>query len=77
MSELEFNVPFQHKHGYIRGDVGIRNEKLVSLYVVVNSFCRRVWHIGLQDGVRTVPLDNNFTKCSPVLDILLYHQTEQ
>jgi len=23
VSELEFNVPFQHKHGYIRDDPGV------------------------------------------------------
>jgi len=28
VSELEFNVPFQHKHGYIRDDRAVRTESV-------------------------------------------------
>jgi len=45
VSELEFNVPFQHKHGYIRDDYGdITRARNVSEYVLVLALC-------LVDGV--------------------------
>jgi len=44
---LEFNVPFQHKYGYIRDDVGVCQVSAVSSV----EAGRDDWKVGLVAGV--------------------------
>jgi len=37
---LEFNIPFQHKYGYIRDDLKIMDTLVSSLYIILIRICQ-------------------------------------
>jgi len=61
---LEFNVPFQHKYGYIRDEAEMFEDTAVLLHVVIHRV-----NFALQNGGKTAGIRYDMKKlrhCDPI-----------